>query len=313
VTNPLGNQSVSGDNRSASDAVQASSAPLTDPCEVVAEMANPDSTSGRAPAFQFYPKDFLTDSNVVVMSMAERGAYITLICSCWIDGSIPVDVARLARLCGTSTAAFRKLWPALAPCFRPTRRISDRLIHPRLEREREKQAIFREEQSRKGKASAAARNRKATGRQPEINIGSTVVQPITVQPKPNSSIFDLQSSISNLRSAEDVPALADARSKRPIFKGQRFVIFEWQLDDLRRLLGLAFDAFDVHAWFFELDARAAAADLAVPQRDGGKWLQEQTLEEAAKRGIAIATTHQGTGKTAGNLAAAARFVARGRA
>ena len=160
-------------------------------------MANADSTPGKSPAFQFYPKDFITDSNVIVMTMAERGAYITLICLCWLEGSLPSDLARLSRLCGSTPVVFGKMWPAIEPCFRPAKRGSDRLIHPRLERERQKQAEFREEQSRKGKASAAARNRKAT----ESNRGSTAVQPSAVQPKPNSSssISDLQSSDSSQR------------------------------------------------------------------------------------------------------------------
>lgn len=107
---------------------------------------------------------------------------------------------------------------------------------------------------------------------------------------------------------------ADARSKHPVFKGQRFVVFDWMLEDLRRLLGSAFDAFDVHAWFYALDARAGSADMVVPQRDGGKWLQEQTLEEAERRGIAIAATSRPTNsRTAGNVGAAAKFIARGKA
>lgn len=104
----------------------------------------------------------------------------------------------------------------------------------------------------------------------------------------------------------------DARSKRPIFQCERFVVFEWQFADLRRLLGSAFEDFDIHQWFFDLSERADKAGLVVPQRDGGKWLQEQTLAEAQRRGLAVATSQQGTGKTAGNAAAAARFVARGR-
>jgi hypothetical protein len=47
------------------------------------DMADSDSTpGGKSPAFQFYPKDFLTDENVRVMSLQERGAYITLLCLC---------------------------------------------------------------------------------------------------------------------------------------------------------------------------------------------------------------------------------------
>lgn len=103
---------------------------------------------------------------------------------------------------------------------------------------------------------------------------------------------------------------ADARSKRPVFKGRRLVVFEWMLDDLARMLGSHTHAFDLHEWFYQLDEQAVSADVVVPQRDGGKWLQERTLEEAARRGLPVATTPH-TGKTAGNVAAAARFIARG--
>ena len=105
--------------------------------------------------------------------------------------------------------------------------------------------------------------------------------------------------------------VADHRSKRPIFKGQRFVVFEWMLDDLSRMLGVHANDFDLHAWFFDLDAKAVEAGIVVPQRDGGKWLQEQTQAEAIRRGLPIAAQASHNPKTAGNLAAAARFVARG--
>lgn len=272
-------------------------------------------TTGRPPAFQFYPKDFLTDSNVVVMSLQERGAYITLICQCWIEGEIPTDLARLARLCGVPLTVFRKLWPALAPCFRPLRRDADRLVHPRLERERQKQIDWRDGQSERGTKGAAARWRKHNDAKPtpsKIN-GDAISGPMAEAML--NDAFDLQSpsqSPSQSADSRQKPAAVDARSKRPIFKGQRFVVFEWQLDDLRRMLGAHVEPFDLHAWFFDLDAKAAAAELAVPQRDGGKWLHDETLAEAIRRGLPVAasaSTH--VGKTAGNAAAAARFIARG--
>ncbi len=94
----------------------------------------------KSPAFQFYPKDFLTDSHVIAMRLQERGAYITLLCLCWLDGSIPADEAALARLCNVPLVAFRKIWPALAPCFAAA---EERLIQPRIERERQKQNHYR--------------------------------------------------------------------------------------------------------------------------------------------------------------------------
>lgn len=79
------------------------------------------------------------------------------------------------------------------------------------------------------------------------------------------------------------------RSKRPIFQGQRFVVFDWMLDDLCRMLGPHADNFDLHEWFFTLDANTTQV---VPQRDGGKWLQDQTLAEAQRRGLQLAKTPQ---------------------
>jgi uncharacterized protein YdaU (DUF1376 family) len=278
-----------------------------------ADMADLDSTPGRAPAFQFYPNDFLSDRNVIVMSMQERGIYITLICHAW-QSPLPSDVAQLARICGTPLTSFRKLWPALAVCFRPHPENPAVLIHPRLERERAKQVEYRQKQSDRGKASGAARRKP---HEPDANAGSIPVEPnvnagsTTVQPRPVELLSSLQSSSSLVLSqTPSGAAVVDHRSKRPIFKGQRFVVFEWMLDDLTRMLGTHANAFDLHSWFFALDQMAEDAGIVVPQRDGGRWLQERTQEEALKRGLPLAVASHNP-KTAGNAAAAARFVARG--
>lgn len=81
---------------------------------------------------------------------------------------------------------------------------------------------------------------------------------------------------------------ADARSKRPIFTGQRLTVFEWMFDDCTKVLGPLTEAFDLHAWFYELDALAATASMVIPKRDGGAWLHSQLLSEATRRGLPIA-------------------------
>lgn len=276
------------------------------------DMADPDSTPGKSPAFQFYPNDFLSDPNVIVMSLQERGAYITLICLCWAN-PLPSNINRLARLCGVPVATFRKLWPALEVCFRPHPTEPDLLIHPRLERERAKQLAFRSEKSEAGKRGAAKRWQKdgTAIAQPSSKNGTAIDLPMANDSSSSSSSdFNLQSSGFSQKPA--VVGGTDARSKRPIFKGQRLTVFEWMLDDLSRLLGRHTQDFDLHGWFYTLDQQMVDSDTLIPQRDGGRWLHDRTMEEAARRGLPVTAAASHNPKTAGNLAAAARFVARGR-
>lgn len=150
----------------------------------------------KAPAFQFYPKDFLTDGNVVTMSLQERGAYITLLCICWQEQMLPVDEVKLARMVGLPPSAFRKIWPSIRQCFTLK---GDAYLHKRLDAEREKQELHRRRQSDKGKASAAARQPKP---QPELNRGST-----ESQPRVNSAISDLRIAV---KEREKEPSLSPA-------------------------------------------------------------------------------------------------------
>jgi uncharacterized protein YdaU (DUF1376 family) len=303
------NQPDTGENESSPSGADYTERALTNTHRTGGDMASadPDST-GKSPAFQFYPADFLSDRNVIVMSMQERGVYITLICHAW-QSPLPSDVAQLARICGVPFASFKKFWPAIGVCFREQ---DGYLVHPRLERERIKQLEYRRRQSDRGRASGAARR---TKHEPETNAGSIPVQPETNAGSTaplNSSLISSQSPLISSLDFSQRGNVVDARSKRPIFKGQRFVVFEWMLDDLTRMLGAHAHAFDLHSWFYKLDQQAVDSDIVIPQRDGGKWLQDRTHEEALRRGLPIAAAASHNPKTAGNLAAAARFVARGR-
>ena len=53
-----------------------------------------------SPCFSWWLKDYMSDGNTRAMSLAARGAYIELINLCWIDGSVPSDADRLARIWG---------------------------------------------------------------------------------------------------------------------------------------------------------------------------------------------------------------------
>ena len=111
----------------------------------------------RSPAFQFYPSDFLADEKVLIMTNQEVGCYIKLLCVSWREGSIPKALPALAALCGESQKTMARLWPHLSACFLPAPGHADRLIHPRLERERTAQAAHRAERSQAGKKGAKSR------------------------------------------------------------------------------------------------------------------------------------------------------------
>ncbi len=104
----------------------------------------------KAPAFQFYPKDFLTDGRVAAMSLEEVGAYIKLLCLCWTETSLPMESIKLARMIGCTEATLNRVWPALASCFVE---VDGSLRHGRMDLERAKRAAYIAKQ----KANAAMR------------------------------------------------------------------------------------------------------------------------------------------------------------
>lgn len=118
-----------------------------------------------SPAFSLYPKDLLSDANCASMSDEEFGCYMRLLLHCWLEGFIPSDPARLARLTRRTRQSFDRIWPAIAPCFSPD---GDNLVQKRLEEEREKQSRRAEENTAKGKKG---------GRPPKSSVSNKTEKP----------------------------------------------------------------------------------------------------------------------------------------
>jgi uncharacterized protein YdaU (DUF1376 family) len=105
------------------------------------------SKSNKSPAFQFYPKDFLSSRRVDRMSMTERGIYITLLSHCWLENGLPADISELASACRMKRSQFERIWASsLRECFAEK---NGKLINPRLERERHAQSEYRRKQKEK--------------------------------------------------------------------------------------------------------------------------------------------------------------------
>ncbi len=141
-----------------------------------------------SPAFQWYASDFV--STVASCSAEETGIYILLLAKDWMETGFAFEVGRLARHCKVSEKVFRAAWVHLEAEF-PAREVDGQLrhFHPRLEAERVKQAEYRDKQSAKGKASAAAR---ASQGELRFNRGSTEggtgAQPEGNSPSPSPAL-----------------------------------------------------------------------------------------------------------------------------
>ena len=143
--------------------------------------------SQKSPAFQFYAKDFLTGT--ATMSLAERGAYVSLLAHEWHAGSVPDSAKERARILGCSNAEERKIWSRLVSKFSYE---NGSFINARLEEERHKQAEFRRRLSDRGKAGADARWQHDEC----LSNGPSIQQASPKQCETDgSSVFSLQSSV----------------------------------------------------------------------------------------------------------------------
>lgn len=108
---------------------------------------------GKAPAFQMYASDFLTDTHE--FTVCEVGAYIRLLLSQWVNGSLPPDPKRLAFIAGMDTVNFLESWHILKTKFKEN--AEGRLVNSRMEQVRERQQMYSENRRKCGVRGAEAR------------------------------------------------------------------------------------------------------------------------------------------------------------
>ena len=146
----------------------------------------------KSPAFQWYPKDFIADIEVQMMTPEQRGAYIMLLSYAWLQdeqGTLPNDDEILATLSGLNGR-----WADVGHVVKRMFNIDgERLVHKRLLKEKMKQIERREICSRAGKASANKRLRDKKHVQHKGNTRST-----DVQHKGNTSSSFSSSSSNNI-------------------------------------------------------------------------------------------------------------------
>lgn len=114
-----------------------------------------------APAFMFYASDTIADKRYRMMTLAERGLYISLLNECWVNRSMPVEPNAVAKWLGFSVEEIK---PALTGRVLSFFIEADgELTSSELEKYRTVLEERREKQSKGGKKGAKSKWDKPSG------------------------------------------------------------------------------------------------------------------------------------------------------
>jgi uncharacterized phage protein (TIGR02220 family) len=117
----------------------------------------------RYPSLQWYPADILSSARVAEMTLEEEGAYRRALDFCWLNGDLPADTERLARVIGKNCTL--EVAAVVAKMFLPSTASGElRLIHQRLDEEREKRRKW-SDKSREGGEKTAEKRRQGNEQQ----------------------------------------------------------------------------------------------------------------------------------------------------
>lgn len=214
------------------------------------------------------------------MSHTERGIYITLLCLCWSEGSLPAAPAQLAKMVAMPSARFAKIWPGpLSQCFQPS--TEGRITNKRLEAERQKQADFRRRQSDNG--VKGGRPTKAVGSENETQNNPSLSQTERVGFAKKSSSSSSASAISDLPKASEAPPTPRGTDSGRIY------LHRWQIEELISTLGPHAENFALDAWIDGLTAEANRQGLTLPKESRWPWVQAELTREIQRRQLPIGT------------------------
>ena len=166
----------------------------------------------KPPSFQFYADDFI--GGTAILSNAERGIYIVLLCHQWNLGGLPDDIERLKILTRTNEpkdeAALRYV---LASKF--VKGDDGLLRNARLEMVRANSQGWTEKSQKGGKASAIKRvgnsewgKKMASLRQGNEPSNEPSNEPTTNSPSPSPNKHDIERVFAERPSLEEVKAYA---------------------------------------------------------------------------------------------------------
>ena len=108
---------------------------------------------GKMPAFPLYASDFDMDTNT--WTNEEVGVYLRLLLAEWVNGGLPDDPQKLAKIVRISRKKFLNVFKNISHKFHKNG--NGLLENKRLEKERQDKLNFLEQQSKSGKKGADIR------------------------------------------------------------------------------------------------------------------------------------------------------------
>ncbi len=130
----------------------------------------------KSPAYQYYAADFEMDT--ADWTVDEVGIYQRLLNYEWVNGALPDDLSKLARIVRISLQKMKSKWPILEHKF--SKNGEGKLVNRRMEEERENQLIWREK-SRLGGIKSGMSKRRVVQRVVEPNGKPNANQKATLQ------------------------------------------------------------------------------------------------------------------------------------
>lgn len=110
------------------------------------------------PYFPLYAANMLASRSFKLMTLEQRGLWITIQMECWVNGSVPSDMPSASKYLGISLEEMERCLAQIQ--FAYLDRKGDELISPELEVQREKFMESRRKQSDGGKKGAERKKAK---------------------------------------------------------------------------------------------------------------------------------------------------------
>jgi uncharacterized protein YdaU (DUF1376 family) len=249
----------------------------------------------KAPAYQWFVKDWRSSRATMRMSMAERGVYREMLDEQWESLSLPdsaEDVADLLAGTDTQRAEVLAAWGVVRRKFAEVEGQPGRIVNLRLERVRKERRRFVRTAQKGGRARADQAARSASGTfQPTSSLSASRVpatQP-AVAPSSNQPTTSTASATATASSSATATATAKSRAAGapPLALGlRRLKIWRWMIDEFIDRLGEHAESFDLDAWIQQQDQTEQRAI-------GGEWGVYWTTAfdaEVRRRGIPLASS-----------------------